>query len=221
VLEADIYNGSAWLSIVIDNLDKLEYHTPLGYINTFTKGWMTKVNLLVANKKTKEKGYMITSIDFENNISGYIRSKGAVLTQKIPSTVCNYNVTKTDRLSVVYDCDEDQTSLSFQDAEMNDDIDVDFTKFVANRFTKFLYQTQKTVQQASELGEGADFPIAGTKHLTNLNLFTNVYWKRLNLFVYDARWQLCQNKTCFIQPYYILVDHKNIDVQSAGTESVI
>ena len=56
---------------------------------------------------------MITSIDFEDNLSGFIRNKGAEITQKIPSHRCIYDVENNNNknLSLSYTCHEDNRYL--------------------------------------------------------------------------------------------------------------
>ena len=200
------------MTVLVDDLDKLEYYTPLGFINTFTSGWMTKINLLVRHKSTHVPGYMITSIDFEDNLSGLVRCKGAKLTQRIPSHRCNYVVDKeTTSLSLLYHCTEDNAGLSFTNATLSEpnQMDAAFVSFVTSRYVKVLYQTDKQVESASERGPGDSFTLDGVQSLLEVEVDTNIAWKRLGLFLKDPTWKLCQDMTCFIQPSYTLVDHKN------------
>eukprot|EP01098_Paradermamoeba_levis_P008804 TRINITY_DN3632_c0_g1_i1.p1 TRINITY_DN3632_c0_g1~~TRINITY_DN3632_c0_g1_i1.p1 ORF type:complete len:265 (+),score=49.65 TRINITY_DN3632_c0_g1_i1:104-898(+) len=211
-LEAHLYGGSAWVSILTDALDLLEYYIFGKFVNTHTKGWMTKVNLLVRNKYTKEPGYMITSIDFEDNFCGFIRQKGAQLTQKVPSHRAQYDVNKTSTwLALNYRCDEDSTALKLAPSRLSSEINWDFASYVVNRFVKFLNQNGKTIKQASERGPGDYTSLKGAQTITPVGLSTNLALKRLNVNP-NPNWDLCHNMTCFVVPYYILVDHENSDV---------
>ena len=49
----DTFHGSAWLSIVVDDLDSLQARMMGGWMPTGMSGWMTKVNLLVACPESK------------------------------------------------------------------------------------------------------------------------------------------------------------------------
>ena len=91
-----------------------------------------------------------------------------------------------------------------------------------NRFIKYLYQNDKNEQQASELGPGSFFSINGTKSI-ELNkgddISIDLITRRLKVNKLND-WNLCQDKTCFLQPSYTLVDHKNENIPKLSFEKM-
>lgn len=214
-LVPDIYNGSAWASVLVDGLNHLEYHVPVvGFVDTFTSGWMNKVNLLVRNSATDTPGYLIHSIDFERGVMGQVRSTGAIVTQKIPSTVGTYNVSRSvptggEELHVNVDL---QHGISFElSGSLLPPADTRFVDFVVNRPTKFLQMNDGTVTAATELGDGASF---GTEDVRDIDLQTlqgNILEKRLGLAPLSAA-----TAHAFFQPVYWLVDHENLRIDDVS-----
>jgi hypothetical protein len=95
-----LYNGSAWVSIVVDDLFKLEAPVPGGFLKVpGMNGWMMKLNALVTcparepNQPALE-GYQIITLDFEatRGPSGWIKQQGALSTQKVPSCLSLFEV---------------------------------------------------------------------------------------------------------------------------------
>jgi len=210
----DIYKNSAWMSILIDNLDKLEYYTPFGFIDTHTTGWLTKINLLVSDSNNNVPGYLMTSIDFQDNVSGYIRSAGAIVDQQVPSHVCSYNNNiQPTSLVVDYQCSPEfgfvkGTAVIDPLPTQNPLYDESFIAFVANRTTKYLHQFNGDVMQAYEIGPGAFFSLDGVQTFSSASFASSSPLTRLGINI-DPSYQICSSSLCFIQPYYILVDHKN------------
>jgi hypothetical protein len=94
-IQPDFFRESYWLSIVIDDLDRLEAALGMGvFVSTFMNGWLMKVNLLVRgpglvhdnNQETTDQSntqyqvrtdagtqvpaYQILTIDFQKNDGG-------------------------------------------------------------------------------------------------------------------------------------------------------
>lgn len=218
-LVPDTYGGHAWASLLVDDLDKLEYYVPrVGFVNTHTSGWMDKLNLFVRDPATGQRGYLITTIDFESGFTGFIRSKGAIATQKIPSSTGAYAVTQ-NATSVTASVRLDdapkthlQLSATLLPLETRDD---NFVNFVTNRTTKYLQQFGGTVQCSLELGPGAQFSNNGTRVLAEDAQVSWSFLDRLKLRTIGG-WSPCQARTCFLQPQYILVDHHNTVLPCPG-----
>lgn len=95
-----IHGGKAWLSIVLDDLFKLE--SPLGPCCFLPvpgmNGWMMKMNALVACPPRPEAeplyGYQILTLDFEQTCgpSSWVKVKGAQATQKVPTQRANFSM---------------------------------------------------------------------------------------------------------------------------------
>jgi len=93
-LVPDVFNGSAWVSVVIDYAT-FELNIPmLGFVKVPMEGYQHKVNFLVKDTTNNVSGYLIARIEFEKGIFGFAKSIGAILTQGVPSTVNRYNVLK-------------------------------------------------------------------------------------------------------------------------------
>lgn len=203
-LVPDVYNGSAWASILVDGLNHLEYYTLNHFVNTFTSGWMTKVNLLVRNSVTDAPGYVITSIDFERGVSGSVRSTGAIRTQKIPSVVGTYNIARTrdDELHATIATD-DATGLTLV-GSLVPPTDMQFVDFVVKRPTKYLQMNNGAVTAATEVGEGSGFDTGDVRDIDLQLLEGNLLEKRLALQSLSVA-----GTRAFFQPVYTLVDHEN------------
>ena len=102
--QADAFEGSCWLSIVVDDLDILESYCASGmFVSTGLQGWMVKTNLLVKckvptwnkenlNETTEVSGYQILSLDFEKGLGGNIKTLGARATQLVPTTTARFDM---------------------------------------------------------------------------------------------------------------------------------
>jgi hypothetical protein len=90
-LKVDLYGGSAWLSVMLDDLDSLRAHVAAGlFVPTPLCGWMSKVNLLVRRtipgpESISVPGYQILSLRFEPGLRGAVMIAGARHTQRIPT----------------------------------------------------------------------------------------------------------------------------------------
>jgi len=210
-LVPDVYNGTAWVTILVDGLNHLEYYAPIvGFVNTLTSGWMTKVNLLVRNSVTDAPGYLITSIDFERGITGSVRSTGAIVTQKIPSVVGTYNVarTKDDELHATVSTD-DATALTLT-GSLVPPTDMQFVDFVVKRTTKYLQMNNGAVTASSEVGPGSSFDTGDVQDIDLQKLESNLLEKRLALRPLSVA-----GTRAFFQPVYWLVDHENERIDGA------
>ena len=114
-----LFNNTAWISIVIDDLSKLETPMGSGFMTVpGMNGWMMKINVLVdcpspppPSLQTKEKkadketqtttmhGYQIITLDFEQTIglSSRIKKKGAETTQKIDTYQSHFQIDVTHK----------------------------------------------------------------------------------------------------------------------------
>ena len=118
-LELDLFDGSAWICVVVDDLDSLEaYVSGIGrFVPTRMSGWMMKLNVMVrcpvgnatANVDESEsdtaraeaealecsryvRGYLIHTLDFERCASGWIKTLGARSTQKVGAEQASFAV---------------------------------------------------------------------------------------------------------------------------------
>ena len=117
-----LYDGTAWISIVVDDLRALETPFGGGFIGVpGMNGWMMKSNVLVDCPKKPDDGddedtyhgYQIITLDFEQTIglSGWTKKVGAVSTQKIPAYLSSFSIScgasKMEKISM-----EEGTSFS-------------------------------------------------------------------------------------------------------------
>jgi len=83
---------NGWLSIVISDLDRLDYFVGC-FVPTFMRGYMAKVNLLgrasvplsAQGIGAPVPGYQILHLSFESGLSGCLKKWGAVATQRVPA----------------------------------------------------------------------------------------------------------------------------------------
>ena len=100
----DVFEGSAWISICVDDLDVMKPYIGLGlFAPSMLTGWMTKVNLLVkapavdiplhdVSEEGYVHGYQILSLHFESGFAGKVKRLGAISTQKVPTGLAEYDV---------------------------------------------------------------------------------------------------------------------------------
>jgi hypothetical protein len=175
--ECDTYHNSAWLSIIIDDLDTLESHIGGGIflnVSNQMRGWMCKVNLLVKGPvpipntsfDTQEvvSGYQILFLDFEEGWGGDIKRLGAIYTQAVPTTTSQFLVSSgPSGASIEYDLNheekysaeminpKDSSPLVVISGKLNSNLSpeqLEFAKFVINRPHKFLHQNYGTPKAA-------------------------------------------------------------------------
>lgn len=165
----DKYNDICWISIVVDDLDRLEIYGPLSghFYYSGLCGWMCKTNLLVKRSvpdfngsSWNVSGYQILTLDFESGIGGLIKSLGAKATQKIPTYLSRFITTvgKSGQSSNSILNDKDSYRCNMDDLERLNLISVKgkfdknvskemrkFMSFVVNRPHKFLKQVGNDV----------------------------------------------------------------------------
>ena len=228
--EPDEFDGSCWLSVVVDDLDTLESWVLGRFVPTGLKGWMCKLNLLVkcpildtAGHSKMVKGYQILTLDFENVWGSRLKVWGARSTQGIPSE------------SAQFDCSFGPSGQSF-DAPMADgsDVRVDmvdgkchlisligkiksnmtdasklFASFVVDRPHKFLAFERTTLVYSPESGHGSEVPVDGIAMISVENAALLIL-NRIGIVdeAFDS-----EKIVAFVQPYYIIVDHKNTSIK--------
>jgi len=117
--EPDIFNDSAWISVVVDDLFKFEAPVGPAFMAVpFMNSWMMKVNALIKCAPHPEAevlhGYQILSLDFEQTrgLSGWIKKQGARATQKIPSRLARFAVSSGASGSTATSAMDDGTCYS-------------------------------------------------------------------------------------------------------------
>eukprot|EP00040_Diaphanoeca_grandis_P001509 m.18711 g.18711 ORF g.18711 m.18711 type:complete len:299 (-) comp12170_c0_seq1:133-1029(-) len=95
----DVHNGSAWISICVDDLYYLKLPVLGGWMSVpGMNGWMIKVNALVkcpvAPGEEPISGYQILTLDFERTWgpTAKLKRNGAMDTQKIPTTLADFDM---------------------------------------------------------------------------------------------------------------------------------
>lgn len=93
----DLFGGKAWISVVVDDLFKLQIPVGSSFATVpLLNGWMMKLNALVRCPVEKGgvpvSGYQILTIDFESGFGGGTKQRGAMDTQKIPSSLVNFDM---------------------------------------------------------------------------------------------------------------------------------
>ena len=225
--EADEYNGSCWVSIVIDDLDSLENWVYNGFVGTGLKGWMCKVNLLVKCRVGDEivHGYQIMTLDFENNWGGHLKVWGARATQGVPSELAIFNNslgTSGNACSTIMQ-DGDSVHIEMTDSKVTNvsisgtlsckllEESLLFVKFVVERPHKFLAYKGSQLAYSPESGHGSDMStIDGTMLVIVESLTINI----LNRISIEPNYVDITKVIAFVQPYYIIVDHKNVFLSS-------
>lgn len=234
--EVDKFDGKCWISVLIDDLDSLEAYCGGGFIPTGMSGWMMKVNILVkcpvpswntplANSTTTVSGYQILTVDFEQGLGGGVKSLGARLTQKVPSNTLKFDMSsgvsgkatsselKNDSgyFAKVFDSSGRNLIELAGALQMDDSLiasNQSFIDFVINRPHKFLFQrTENLLAYSPEMGDGADFSSSGCALVQVQRLVAPVLDK-IGLSSEKHKLGL-EEAVCFVQPYYILVDHHN------------
>ena len=248
-----LFHNRAYISIVIDNLYKLETPMGTGFCTVpGMSGWMMKINILITcppppgpNSATAPPlhGYQIHSLDFQHTtgLSGWIKQKGAIQTQKVPSYLSLFDISSnpgtgtalpaegTEYSAVVTDKHhaplvtlqknrDAQTPITLKapiatKGNNNNGQDHAFIQFVVNRPHKFLLQNDHTFAFAS--WQENSYCMDGSKGCIHVQFQPN----QLQLPVLLARFPPkvveamdLSNASCFLQPEYNMVDCKNTNV---------
>ena len=237
----DEFNGKCWVSIVVDDLERLEVYCGAGlFVPTPMSGWMMKLNLLVrcpvptwnndgGDETVTVSGYQIVEVHFEGGIGGQVKALGARKTQKVPSSTLQFGMSRVfsgeainsnledgmDYAAKVYE-ESGKLLLSLTGVLKVGDSTTDnmkpFFDFVINRPNKFLFQKDNNVLAYSpETGVGAEFSSDGCAFV-EMSEFSAPVLERistgLELIGVSSSLPL-DDVICFVQPYYILVDHHN------------
>lgn len=262
----DKFDDKCWISVLIDDLDSLEAYCGGGmFLPTAMSGWMMKVNVLVkcpvpnwdasegsdnisrANNVSLVSGYQILSVDFEQGLGGGVKSLGARLTQRVPSTTLKFEMSSGVSGRAIKSELKDGLEYSakvFNNKSGENLIDLEgtlitdaaktlssqpFIDFIINRPNKFLLQRNNDdnrLAYSPEIGDGADFPSTGCALVDVHRLAAPVADMLLGLGLSDDNGNGNGNKTmklrldeaiCFVQPYYILVDHHNTIISSSSS----
>lgn len=229
----DTFNDKCWISIVVDDLDVLEAHCAAGmFMSTPLSGWMMKLNILVRcsvptwndTGTTTVAGYQIVEVHFEDGLGGKMKALGARLTQKVPSTTLQFEMSSGSsgtafnselRDALLYSAtvsDKSNCRLlaltgSLKTKESATSPLQPFLDFVINRPHKFLFQKDNNcLAYAPETGEGAEFSTEGCALVSADDLAVPLLERIGKGFSEKLR---IDDAVCFVQPYYILVDHHN------------
>jgi hypothetical protein len=220
---AEEINELIWLSIVVDDLDVLQSYVAGAFLSTGMQGWMCKTNLLVSCElPTAEtvRGYQILTLDFENNIGGYVKVWGAKATQGVPSFrtqfKCSFGasgksidslISEGTRLSVDLIDESDSNLLQLIGTlRLPSDAELEFVDFVVSRPHKFLAHNGTRLAYSPESGEDSQMNSVGSMMIDIESLNISSILSRINIIEadYDA-----SKAFAFVQPYYIIVDHIN------------
>jgi hypothetical protein len=236
--ECDEYNGSCWLSIVIDDLDTLEAYFGGSFVDVSSsmRGWMCKLNLLVkslvptpdSNASQVVSGYQILSLDFEKGWGGEMKKLGAIYTQAVPTLTSEF-IVSSGKSGSTFSSDlshgtpysaaminpKDSSPLVNICGKLNAVLSseqLEFANFVVNRPHKFLHQHSGTkkagMAYSPELGDGSEFDAHGCVWL-DVEQISLPILMRLDERISETIHQQLSEARCFIQPSYTLVDHHN------------
>ncbi len=210
-----ILDGSAHLSIVVDDLSSLKTYLFKGiYASTGMGGWMCKSCLLVDADINGEtiRGYQILRLDFHPGrfgIAGFIKKIGAIVTQKVSSftTVITAQV-EPDNVEA-----EVCNILKIKGSKDPGPFDLDFASYVVGRPNKFLKQNFRTAKQDagsiawSKWGEGWSSTMEGIYGIQLDELSIDPLLK----FILAEDFKLVDKSLikAFVQREYILVDLVN------------
>jgi hypothetical protein len=235
-LELDVFDGMAWICIVVDDLDQLASYVRGSFFVTPMVGWMMKLNVMVkcpvGDGGSYVRGYQIRTLDFEACLSGGIKTWGARATQRIPSNQARFEmsfgasgtsatspldagvafaccVTQSARCPPLLQCAGTLAALPDERRAL--------VEFIVARPTKFLLQIDGSGKSlglffSPELGEGACVPSADgcvEVHLAGA-LAAPMVSERLPGFVSTAT----DAAFVFVQPEYNLVDHHNTPLEA-------
>lgn len=228
--EPDEFNGTCWISVVVDDLDILESWILGRFVSTGLKGWMCKLNLLVkcpiANSTGHSemvRGYQILTLDFEDRWGSRLKVWGARFTQGIPSESAQFNCSfgpsgrsfeapMTDGSDVAAEMTDSNHPLISLNGKLNSSMSESnklFASFVVDRPHKFLAFEGTKLAYSPESGHGSEVPVDGIS-MISIKKITVLILNRIGLSmeVVDK-----EKIVCFVQPYYIIVDHKNVAMQ--------
>jgi hypothetical protein len=231
--EPEEYNGSCWVSIVVDDLDILESWVHSRFINTGMNGWMCKLNLLVKcpceGSAEYISAYQILTLDFENNWGGNVKVWGARYTQGIPSEVASFRssfgssgsahaatMEHGDLFNIeMMNSRRDKTiSLSGTlSREVTTEL-LSFAKFVVDRPHKILAFERTKLAYSPESGHGSEVPLDGLASIAieQIDLVNMLERASIGMDSIDL-----SKIISFVQPYYIIVDHKNVFLPPGAT----
>ena len=199
-LKPSIYNGQAWFSVMLFNIESVETKIFGYWVNMpMTDGLTTKVSALVETEN-KEVGYAIISLDAEPGVKGNIKKMGCSGTQvgvicdvaDILTLASNDVQWKTKQNAVVKGSYNISHNTPYQDKAFRD--------FVLNRPFKFEFDSNKNLFFNPQEGKEAvrNYEI---REITNSYLTSDILNKRWNInSAVEA--SICKNNECFWSDWF-------------------
>eukprot|EP00397_Hematodinium_sp_SG-2012_P016244 GEMP01016566.1.p1 GENE.GEMP01016566.1~~GEMP01016566.1.p1 ORF type:complete len:317 (+),score=76.96 GEMP01016566.1:142-1092(+) len=221
-----------WVSIVLDNLVTLDKYigSPFHVFSpTHCSGWMTKINILVRERPptnhtslANSAGYLVTSVDFEAGLAGWMLSTAAQCAQNIPCTLAYYHIpnNSTTNITLAYSSSvrnaNDGFYLVVEASNLTNFLTPrsrQFVRWVVDRTVKYLHQPDGTVLCAHQWSVGIPrIAVDGVRVLSGngTQVRTNVFDVRLSgVGVGRTIEHICEEEWCFVLPEYMLMDHEN------------
>ncbi|CAJ1364027.1 unnamed protein product [Effrenium voratum] len=152
-LMPDLYEGKAWVSLMVFNLESLKLQSPLGKIPMGGGGEMVKLSTYVRTKDSASKaGYLMLDLDFPQGARGWMQRAGCSFTQK--GLHCGeVEVQVSANLTSVFASSSDGASLSAE-FEVLEEEDAKFLEYIIYRPYKVLQEgKQGTVRMAKQEGK--------------------------------------------------------------------
>lgn len=105
-LEPELFEGKAWVTAMIFEVESLKLMTPLGKLPLGGGSELLKLTTSVVRKDTGDKGYLLMNLDFPSSAQGWVQKLGCSATQ--PGVNCGDSTVELDksgsaRLSAAYD----------------------------------------------------------------------------------------------------------------------
>eukprot|EP00438_Fugacium_kawagutii_P032361 Skav234864 [mRNA] locus=scaffold840:245697:246458:- [translate_table: standard] len=176
-LEPELFEGKAWVTAMIFEVESLKLMTPLGKLPLGGGSELLKLTTSVVRKDTGDKGYLLMNLDFPSSAQGWVQKLGCSATQ--PGVSCGASTVELDKrgsaqLSAAYD---DATfEVHFEVTSQPED--PKFLQYLINRPYKVLQDGDQGVVRVAHQEGRADSSNYQGHQLQVEELTSSVFGKR-------------------------------------------
>jgi hypothetical protein len=213
-LKADLYNGSAWVSLMVCQIEKIEMNIAGIWIPTpMSATWIIKTYVPVYRPGTNHTGYMILSMDFENSFSGWAQALGCKSTQVgvvcLEATALTVGTNGGGNVSLA---GSDGAYLNAQFASTNS-LDTNFVRWLIDRDYKYEAGTNGDPTEGPQSGKDNPQNYQGAVAFNTMTFSSSILSKRFpGLASAESTSPICQSGACFASPYLQFIDNSGTPI---------
>lgn len=212
-LVADLYNSTAYVSVMVTQITQIEMKIPIvgGWIPTMPSNvWLVKTYVPVHCTITNRIGYLILSMDFQDSFLGWFQSEGCsstqtgVLCSKVKSFAAN-GATPSSKVDVE---NKDGSVLKFSYTTASaPSADPNFVSWLVNRTYKYELGKEGHTTEAQQSGKNIPQNFQGFQSVRVeqwVSSMLSVRFPKISRAEENA--QLCTRGECFWSPSLQFID---------------